>query len=190
MISPYARGIHSGGWGHGGVTVTDSFEVRTHMHWLGVFGSLAFFCFGGIAGYSHDCVGKRTCVFSDGDAAAVWKASRTRSPGVMTIRKFRPEAGSAWPRSRRMEWFVPNPLAGTSLPTLVGVWDLDHRPESGQGIRPWVGSRTRFGKASDPPRTTVNQIQRSLLFLFLFVFLLSLFSGLLRLWRGCLHKWP
>ena len=133
---------------------------------------------------------KGPACFSDGDAAAVWKASRTRSPGVMTIRKCRPEVGSAWPHSRRIEWFVLNPLAGTSLPTLVGIWDLDHRPECGQGIRPWVGSRTRFGKASDPQWTTANQIERSLLFLFLSVFLLFLFSGLLRLWRGCLHKWP
>ena len=75
------------------------------------------------------------------------------------------------------------------LPSHVGG-HLGFGPTGLSVIRPWVGSRTRFGKASDPQGTTANQIQRSLLFLFLSVFLLFLFSGLLRLWRGRLHKWP
>lgn len=65
----------------------------------------------------------------------------------------------------------PKFLAGTHLPTVVGVWDLDDRPNCGRGIRPLVESCTRCGKTSDSDWTTVNQIQRSLLSLLLSVFL-------------------
>lgn len=64
------------------------------------------------------------------------------------------------------------------LPSHVGGHlGRDQVPECGQGIRPWVGSHTRFGKASDPQWTTANQIERSLLFLFLSVFLVSLWPS-------------
>lgn len=51
------------GVGHGGVVVIDSSGVRIHIctDWVS-FGSLGFFCLGGIAGHSHDCIGK-TCMF-------------------------------------------------------------------------------------------------------------------------------
>lgn len=90
-------------------------------------------------------------MFSDGDAAAVWKASRTRLPGVMTIRKCRPEAGSAGHIPRRMEWFVPNPPSRDPPSPrwwASGIWTTG--PSVVKASDLWVGSRTRSGKASDP----------------------------------------
>ena len=89
-------------------------------------------------------------------------------------------------------WDGLSPAPGWDLPSHPGGW-FGHRTTSLTVV--WasdqaVGSHSGFGKTSDSNWTTVNQIPRSLLLSFSCVSPLLIFSGLLRLWRGRLHKWP
>lgn len=56
---------------------------------------------------------------------------------VMEIRKFLPEAGSAWPHSGRMEWFFLKPLQGPTFPCCwaFAIWMMD--PTMGEASDLW-----------------------------------------------------
>ena len=169
-------------WGRG----REMWSCSRLGHWLGIFGSLDFFSLflawlDILMTVGEEDLGlpwRRCCCL---------KASRT-FPGSEGNQEVSTRSWVSLATLQEDGVVCPQHLTGTSLPTLWGVWGLDDRPGCGQGMDLVGGKLHQLWKTSDSNWPTVNQIRRSLLFLF--VFLLFLFSGLLHLWRGCLHKWP
>ena len=127
-----------------------------------------FFSLWGIAGHFCGC-GWRTWACPDGLAPASRTAARSRAG--------RRKSGISPPGQARLATFweggrgCPKFLAGSHPSMSVGAWGVDGRPSWAPGTRCGVGSRTGCGKARDADWTTANQIQSSLLFLFLSVLL-------------------
>lgn len=73
---------------------------------------------------------------------------------------------------------------------VVGLWDSGDRPNRGQGIGTLVGSHTGLCKTSHSSWTAANQIQRSVLFPSLSVFLRLSSLAFSACGEGAFHKWP
>lgn len=96
------------------------------------------FIFFGIAGHFHVCLVRGHGSGSDGRGCD-WRPSRL-FPGEGFGSQDVSTRSWANLATLQVEGMVcPEPLAGTSLPTLVGVWGLDHKSNCGLGIGPGVG---------------------------------------------------